>query len=132
MIINTTHIRPGKKKALTLIEIMVSVAILSFGFILILHGFSRSLSALRISAHNLTAVLLAEEKISEAMIYKVENTGKIIDTGNLALGWDTIFTEEQGSSKVQRMHAAVTWQDGKRRGNTDLTTYLYIPDDDSA
>ena len=52
----------------TLVEIMISIAILSMGLILILQGFTNSLNILRIAEHNLETSLLAEEKMVEMEI----------------------------------------------------------------
>ena len=96
------------KRGFTLIEIMVSIGILSFGLILILQGFTQSLNVLRICRNNLKITLLAEEKITEIQI-------KVKQDKDLAF---------QDLNKVM---TTVSWKEGRRKGAVPLVTYLRTP-----
>ena len=62
------HAPGATKHGFTLIEVMISVAILAVGLSLILQGFAFSLNVLRISQDNLKATLVAENKMAELQI----------------------------------------------------------------
>lgn len=52
-----------KRKGFLLIELLVTIAILSFGLVLILAGFNSSLNALRTSQNTIRASQILEEKM---------------------------------------------------------------------
>jgi prepilin-type N-terminal cleavage/methylation domain-containing protein len=58
----------GRNKGFTLVEVIISIGILSFGLILVLQGFAQSLNAINISHKNLHASLLADEMIAQYLI----------------------------------------------------------------
>ncbi|UCB57601.1 MAG: type II secretion system protein [Candidatus Omnitrophota bacterium] len=127
------------KKAFTLIEVMLSVAILSVGLILILQGFGRSLGALRISENNLKATFVAENRFSEAQIqakedwdvfaegkseeFKFEGINCIWEIDIESAGWDEEVSLEEYED-LNTIRARLSWQEGKRKGAIALITYM--------
>lgn len=127
------------KKGFTLVEIMVSVAILSIGLVLILQGLVFSLGALRISEDNLTATLAAESKMAEAQILAKEDWDKLKsgldeewEFADLECQWEIEVTPVEwqmeevpaGYEDLNQVDAALAWQEGKRKGRIPLTTYM--------
>ena len=68
-------LRIGSKHALTLIEVMITVIILTVGIIGIIQAFIKSLDVLQISKDYLAEVLLTESKMAELQRNEVENGG---------------------------------------------------------
>ena len=123
----------------SLIEIMVSIAILSLGLVLILQGFAQSLNTLRISEDNLKATLMAENKIAEAEIQARED-GDALEAGleekfefeNIKCKWRVKATpvewkmEEipESYQELREVEASLSWEEGKREGRIPLVTFM--------
>lgn len=124
-----------KNKGFTLIEVMVSVAILSIGLLVIIQGFSSSLNTLRICQNNLEASLFAEEKMAELEIYSKQEkkgfgpdlSGVLPGAGNLSFEWRIGLAPETGYEGLNKVLNIVSWIEGKRKGVNSLTTFLLIP-----
>jgi len=67
--------RIGNKNALTLIEVMIAVIILTVGIIGIIQAYIKSLDVLQISKDYLAEVPLAENKMAEIQREEVANRG---------------------------------------------------------
>lgn len=65
----------GNKKALTLIEVMIAVIILTVGIIGVIQAYIKSLGVLQVSKDYLIEVPLAESKMTEIERYESENNG---------------------------------------------------------
>jgi len=123
--------RPRKKQGFTLIEVMLSVAILSLGFTLVLQGFSQSLNTLRISKNNLKASLLAEVKLAEMQINAREGQDVLLEDlnqkillDNIEFVWAAKVTLDEEDENLNKTVATLSWQEGRRKGATSVVTYL--------
>lgn len=130
------------KMGFTLIEIMVSVSILSVGLILILQGFAHCLNVLRIAEDNLKATLVLEDKMAEAEIEAKEDwnsvAGGLRDSFKFedlrckwelemsAAEWDLEEPPEE-YEELKEVKASLSWQEGKREGTIPLVTYMREP-----
>ncbi len=119
-----------------LFEAILSVAILSLGLVLVLHSFTGSLKAARISQNYMRAVLLLEAKMTE-----LEWKGSL-DSGisegkfsqkNERFAWKIEATpveeisgedEEKKRVELNKVHLTVSWSEGKKVERIELTTYL--------
>jgi prepilin-type N-terminal cleavage/methylation domain-containing protein len=129
------------ENAFTLIEVMISVAILSVGLVLILHGFTYSLSALRISESNLQTTLWAANKMAQAQILAKEDwddfengLDESLKLKRVRCRWKVrvvpvewnIETEDipENYEDFRKIEASVSWQEGKRKGVINLVTFM--------
>ena len=127
------------KKAFTLIEVMLSVAILSIALVLILQAFAHSLSILRITEDNLTATLIAGNKMAEAQIMAKEDWGGFEKGMNerfrsqgIKCRWKMdivaveLDTEDdfEADAELNEVNASLSWEEGKRRGVITLSTFM--------
>jgi prepilin-type N-terminal cleavage/methylation domain-containing protein len=126
----------GKSKGFTLIEIMISISILSVGLIFILQGLTQCISILSISRDNLEASLLAEEKMAEVEIAVKQDTATFSkDTsgearsGNIELKWQIRLTPDSEYEDLNEVLDTVYWKEGRRSGASVFSTYLTIPHD---
>lgn len=124
----------GKNSGFTLIEIMISVAILSVGLILILQGLTNCLSVMRISQDNLGTSLLAEEKMAEFEITTKQVKGTSFhdasgesQSGNMAFKWQIRLTPDMVYEDLNEFRTTVYWNEGIRSGSSVFSTYLVIP-----
>ena len=117
----------------TLIELMISIGILTFGLILVLQGFAYSLNVLRISESNLRMSLLSEEKMAQLQI----NAKQGIDTffkelkaeskiDDIEFKWQTQVVADEEFIDLNQVQSTVSWKEGKRKGAIPLITYLRI------
>jgi len=119
------------KQGFTLIEVMLSVVILSLGFTLILQGFSQALNTLRISQNNAKASMLADSKMAELQINAKEGQD-VLSSGvnekillnNIEFYWRSEVTLDQEDENLNKTVATLSWQEGKRKGATPIVTYL--------
>ncbi|MDD5408587.1 MAG: prepilin-type N-terminal cleavage/methylation domain-containing protein [Candidatus Omnitrophica bacterium] len=124
----------GRNKGFTLIEIMISIAILSLGLILILQGLTQCLNILRISQNNLETSLLAEEKMAEMEIavkqdkemFSKDTSGES-QSGNIEFNWHIRLSPDMEYEDFYEVLTTVNWTEGRRKGSSIFSTYLMIP-----
>lgn len=127
------------KKAFTLIEVMLSVAVLSIGLVLILQAFAHSLNILRITEDNLTATLIAGNKMAEAQIEAKEDWGAFergsderFSLEEIKCRWEMDITPVEWESEemideyevLNEVKASLYWKEGKRKGVIFLDTLM--------
>jgi len=129
-------LRPSTQKGFTLIEIMISIAILSVGLILILQGLTHCLSILNISRNNLETSLLAENKMAELEIAIKQDPAALsrytsgqLQTGNIEFRWQINLTPDSEYEDLRQAQTTVYWKEGIRKGLSTFNTYLVIPHD---
>ena len=124
----------GKNRGFTLIEIMISIAILAVGLIFILQGLTQCLSIMRISQDNLEASLLAEDKMADTEIAIKQDKEKFfkdtsgeLQSGNIEFKWQVQLTPDMEYEDLYKVITTVGWKEGKRNGASIFSTYLMIP-----
>jgi len=126
--------------AFTLIEVMISVAILSVALTLIIQAFAQSLNILRIAQDNLTATLIVGNKMAEAQILAKEDWSSFengaderFKSEDFKCHWGVdvdpveIETDEKALKEEQTLNevkAFLSWEEGKRKGIISLATYM--------
>lgn len=134
--------RQNKDQAFTLVEIMVSISILSLGLVLILQWFAYSLNVLRISQDYLTAALVFEDKMANTEIkfkedkddFREESNEGFASSGmqfefNAQLGPVDYRKESDSGEEVEfedlyNLKTSLSWREGKRKGRIPLDMYL--------
>ena len=126
----------GKSKGFTLIEIMISIAILSLGLILILQGITKCINILRVSQSNLATTLLAEEQMAQMEIaLKQDDTGALKDasgeskSGNIEFIWQIRLIPDEEYEDLNKVLTTVNWKSGRSSGSSIFSTYLLILND---
>jgi prepilin-type N-terminal cleavage/methylation domain-containing protein len=126
----------GNKRGFTLIEIMISVAILSVGLILVLQGFSHAFNILRISRDNLETSLFAQEKMAEMEINAKQEKDAFLDdvsgvsrSNNIEFNWQIRLTPDKEYEDLYEAVTTVSWKEGIRHGSGIFSTCLTIPHD---
>ncbi|MDD5560718.1 MAG: prepilin-type N-terminal cleavage/methylation domain-containing protein [Candidatus Omnitrophica bacterium] len=124
----------GRNRGFTLIEIMISIAILSLGLILVLQGLTQCVGILRIAEDNLGASLLADDKIAEMEIAVKQDKDAFLkdasgesQSGNIEFKWQVRLTPDMEYEDLYAVLATVRWNEGKRSGASIFNTYLMIP-----
>lgn len=126
----------------TLLEVMISIVVLSVGLVLILQGFLYCLNCLRISEDSLKASLAAGNKMAQARIqakedwdtferglnerFKLEGLKCIWDVEVKQVVWDS---EEipQSYEYLNEVKTSLSWEEGRRKGAIFLATYMRSP-----
>ncbi len=119
-------LRAGKnKRGFLLLEVMVSVAILSIGIVMVLGSFMNSIKAIYLSEDYFRAGLLLEEKI-----YEVSNStaveglsGGVFADFNNRFSWNmNVIKSEQ--DLVYEFDLQVSWNQGAKMHELSVVTYL--------
>ena len=132
----------NRVQAFTLVEIMVSISILSLGLVLILQWFAYSLNVLRVSQDYLTAALVFENKMAETEIRFKEALDDFRENSNEAFessGMQFEFNAQLGAVDYRKasesgeeiefedfcsLKTNLSWREGKRKGRIPLDMYL--------
>ncbi|GEM_PF-443804 len=130
------------KYAFTLVEVMISVAILSVALVLILQALAHSLNILRITEDNLAAALIAGNKMAESQILAKEDWDSFkkgvyekFTVEDIKCQWtmDVASVEggaeelAEGNEELNEVNAFLSWKEGKRKGVISLATYMRSP-----
>jgi len=124
------------KDGFLLFEVILSVAILSLGLVLVLHSFTGSLKAARISQDYMRAVLLLEAKMTglewKGSLDSGISEGKFSQK-NERFAWKIEATpveetagEDKEKKKIElnKVRLTVSWSESKKVERIELTTYL--------
>jgi len=130
-----------RQHAFTLIEVMLSVAILSVALVMILQAFAQSLSILRIAEDNLAGTLIAGNKMAEAQILAKGNwinfengVDERFKLNDIECDWEIEITPVELEAEadetlategaLNEVNALLSWEEGKRKGAISLVTYM--------
>jgi len=111
--------KKGKNKGFLLLEMMVSVSILSFGIILILNSFIRPIRAMELSKDYFRAGLLLEQKMFELYNTDVQEgiSEGVFSDFNRKFSWDM----EMGEREID---LRVLWKERGEERELAVSTYL--------
>lgn len=116
-------------KAFSLLEVLITVSILSVAIITIFRSFTASLSAARFSQHISLASYFAEEKIFEIeQAYKknliIDDHGStVISSVNFNWNYEAFDTQDEN---LKELKFVVSWKENQREEEypMELLTYL--------
>lgn len=113
----------------TLIEVMISIAILSIGLVFILQGLNRSLGVIKIAENNFEAIAVAKEKMAEVILENKEKQ-KSVNLNQELVYQNMNFSLEVGSTVLEdyealdKVNCEFIWKEGRREGKINIFTYL--------
>jgi len=124
------HANTRTKFGFTLIEVMVTTAILSLGTVLIYEAFFISLNSYNYCSNYLNIVSLADEKIWQAQDSlsrlgsqaQVETKGKFINR-NKNFTWELSYNSIEATQGLYRIDLILSWQQGPRKVKLLRTAY---------
>ena len=118
------------KRGFTLIEIMATVAILSFGILAIFESFFISMDAFGYYSNYLTAhwwinekIWELENKLMQEEYLKIESGGGVFKTANRNFRWSASVNPVDEANGVYKLDVSVYWQEGKRERFVYRGTY---------
>jgi len=132
-------IKRYKRKALpargfTLIELIVTVAILSFGIITIYEALFVSVDAFGYYTHYLDTQDWINEKISEVEDNLIQS--QALETGQTSgqitrnykmFDWTVMIDQKNETQGLYQVRVTISWKEGGRRVQTSRTAYLLPP-----
>jgi len=120
-----------RKKSFTLVEVMISAAVLSVGLMFILQGQSSLLNILRISEDNLEVTSIIENKMAQVQIAAKENPQLTfaaledsIEVKGIKMDWGVKAEAVEETENLNRVEAVMSWKEGKRKGRIPIVTYF--------
>ena len=115
----------GRSKGFTLVEVMVSVTILSVCLALILSSFTKSIRAAELSRNYFKAGLLLEKNIFE--IYNSEITpgrsSGVFNDPDSRFSWDT-DVRESGEDSLKEIDLKVLWKEKNNEKDISVSGYI--------
>lgn len=118
------------ERGFTLIEIMMAVAILSFGLVLVLQSFATALEGLKGARRVSAASSLLEEKMEELKEKAREENGMAegplsgeFDKEYKGYKWDA-SVKPGPVAELNELELTVSWTDGKTPRNLSAVTYV--------
>ncbi|MEK7702905.1 MAG: prepilin-type N-terminal cleavage/methylation domain-containing protein [Nitrospirota bacterium] len=122
-----SYFRRGRGgKGFTLIEIMISLAILGGSFIVLLGLRNRDIAISSEASHIVTGTLLARQKVTDFAILKERGTLENTDTFDAPFGtyqWE-MSAVETGIPSLRQLSVTVHWVEQKRREEVRVVTYF--------
>ena len=120
----------SRDKGFTLIEILMSVAILSIGTVLVMQALARAAWGITAAEHRRQACLFSLSKMAEAeltlrtMKELEEHSGGSFQADQQAFVWNLSSMPETEGSPRRLISLAVTWEDGAHRYEHRVQTVL--------
>jgi type II secretion system protein I len=120
-----------KSRSFSLLEVIITVAILSIAIVSIFRAFTTVLSTLKLSQNMTLACFLAEDKLWEIEQRQRDNVKPLEASGSETIQerefkWDyTTEKDSSGLANLNKLVFIVSWQE-KRRGEEQyiINTYL--------
>ncbi len=115
-------------RSLSLIEVLISIGIVSSAVVLLFQSFTAALTAARFSQNISLACFLAEEKLFEAeWAFRASPYLSLSQTGNAVIQatpftWETSLSL-QPHENVASMVCGISWPERGRQGNYTLSLY---------
>lgn len=112
-------------KGFLLLEIVISVAILTAGLLLVLNSFVRSIGAIELSRDYFKASLLGEEKMYELQNAQLTegSSGGVFPDFNSEFSW-RLSAKKIEENALKEADLEIYWQQGAKRKNISILTYL--------
>lgn len=124
--------KAGRQNAFTFIEVAAALAIASIALLGLLHLHLLSLRTADAAQTMAQAVLLADEKLAEALCSERPEIGTrtgTVETNGARLAWRTEVTyfdplRLHHPNTLRRVHVNVTWRAGARSEGVQMTTCI--------
>ena len=119
------------KNGFLLVEVLITVVILSAGIMFLVKAFSTSLNSAKLAADYSKAVILLENKLTEFQLDERLNDG-ITSTGRSrgdfpeGFTWVSSLSADQKFPDLAALKLTLSWAGNKKGGSVDLDTYLSL------
>ncbi len=133
----TQNLEPKTQRSFTLIELMISVAILGFGLVIVSQSYIISAGALNASQNYISATQLARDKLAELELVSYERKGLTpgleSDSGTRKIGprnfnWlsevKEVSSPDYLTEKLVEVCIRVDWTEAGRTKDAWVSTYL--------
>lgn len=114
-----------KSKGFTLLEVILSLSIISISLMVIIHSFSIAISAKNSVNNYSKAIFLSEKKLSEIKlrgIDKIDNNGKFLEPFS-KFDWQ-IIADRTNFSDLAKIDLIIEWSQQGRLKNFKVSTIM--------
>lgn len=125
----------NNQRGFTLIEVLLTGAILAFGIVSIYESLFISVDAHGYYAHYLSAHEWVNEKIWDVQSDLIDKGGldDVQSSGSFVrdhkqYDWTMMISLMDEQQKLYRVHVVLSWKEGPKRVHTDRDTYLMSPE----
>ncbi len=130
----TSNFQPPTSHGLTLIEVLVSVVILSCGAVAVMQGLARAAYAASVAEQQTAAHVFALSKMSELeLAVRRQEPLKPQESGDVRVGeqtyrWEVTAKPISDDSNLQYVSLVVSWSVGLRNYAHEIVTWLPMPE----
>ncbi len=123
------------KKGLTLIEVLLSIVILSIGVSVLMVATSQCLSVIHNAkkqniAQNLIHQLNAENPIDKENIEELSESGDFSDYNDFSWYRDIILMDEEERPGLYLIHTRINWLNRGKDKTEEINYYIYAPNNE--
>ena len=128
MKLSIKHLMSGEENGFTLVEILVTLAILGAVLPALLHAFASAARTQGLSDNSTTALYLLKFRMAEIEMSGYPDVGE--ETGefgdNTRYSWSSIVEDidSEEVENVRRVQVTVTWQHRNRERSMSMNTYI--------
>lgn len=122
--------RPGAERGFTLVEALVSLAVLGMAVVVVLEVSSTTLRTQSVAQRHLEAIALADARLNEIAVLSADSLERYIPglSGEIALSpvrytWHASVRRESPNADLWRAAVVVAWSDG----DVAVETLFYRP-----
>lgn len=122
--------KAGQGRGFLLLEVLVSITIISVGLIFVIRSFSTSSRAIETAAKFLKSVSLLEERLWDLEAEGAVDKGRDRDTfkKERAYRWEMV-AEDAGDFPINEVNIKVIWEGPLRKQRVSLDTYMWNEED---
>lgn len=112
------------RSAFLLLEAELSVVILLTIIVVVVSSLSHLLKTQRDNDHYLSAIMLADDKLSEMQAYGLDQIEESGDFGNSSFSWSYSGVVSEDISNITQLDLSISWEREPRPVRFSVTTYL--------
>lgn len=120
----------------TLLELMVSAAILAVGLTAVVRSFTAGTNTLRQSEKRAVGVVLAQQKLAEVMgtaeLQDGIQDGEIEEEVYEGYRWQSEIQSLPDYPNLKQVRVIIAWRDGQRTEDVRIDTYVRVPPESMA
>ena len=120
----------------TLLELMVSAAILAVGLTALIRSFTAGTNTLRQNEKRAVGVVLAQQKLAEIMgTTELEDGIQDGDVEEAVFGgyrWQSEIQSLTDYPNLKQVRVIIAWRDGQRTDDVRIDTYVRVPPESEA
>lgn len=123
--------RRSRSRGYTLLELMLSAAILAIGLTALVRSFTAGMNVLRQNEKRAIGVVLAQQKLAEIMgmdeLADGAEDGDVEEDVYEGYRWQSEIETLTDYPNLKQVRVTISWRDGQRVEDVRIDTYVRVP-----